>query len=68
LVIEKATTLMTTVPDDKLQQTIMWSYKKVEKISGLIGIMNYGGVNFLGVIRAHKQVGMMGLAKINQVT
>lgn len=49
-------------------KTITWNYKNLGDISGLIGIMTYGGVNFLGVIMKHEQVGMMGLAKINKVT
>jgi hypothetical protein len=42
-------------------------YKNEGVISGIIGIMNYGGVNFLAVISGHQNVGTIKGAKINKV-
>jgi hypothetical protein len=42
-------------------------YKNEGVISGIIGIMNYGGVNFLAVISGHQNVGSIKGAKINKV-
>jgi hypothetical protein len=36
-------------------------------ISGIIGIMNHMGVNFLGVITKHSEMGSLNRAKINKV-
>jgi len=68
LVIEKATTQITLQKDDKLLNTITWNYTNEGSISGIIGIMNYAGMNFLGVISQHTNVGTLNKAKVNKIT
>jgi hypothetical protein len=50
LVIEKATTCITLQHDDRLLNTMHRHYKNEGSIQGIIGIMNYGGQNYLTVI------------------
>lgn len=43
-------------------------YKNEGAIQGIIGILNYGDVNYLAVIAGVQQVGQINKAKINKVT
>ena len=68
LVIEKSTTCISIQKDDRLLNTTARSYKNEGAISGIIGILNYQGANYLAVISHHQHVGTINKAKINKVT
>jgi len=51
-----------------LLNTVSWKYTNEGKISGLLGIMNYGGANFLGVIANHINVGKLNKANVNKIS
>jgi hypothetical protein len=53
--------------DDKLLNTKVRTYKNEGKISGIIGIITFGGTNYLGVISEHSQVATLRSAKINKI-
>lgn len=50
LVIEKATTCICIEKDDRLLNTQHRSYRNEGSISGVIGVLNYTGINYLAVI------------------
>ena len=68
LIIEKSTTVITIQNDDKLLNTMHRQYRNEGAIQGIIGIMNYGGCNYLGVISGMAPVGQINKAKINKVS
>ena len=66
LVIERSTTNITVVKDDK----VIEAARRVTSgpIYGIVGIMNVLGNNYLGVIENALQVGTLNKAKIYKIT
>lgn len=66
--IERATTRIFVQKDDQLLNTASWSYKNEGIITGILGILNFQGLNFLGVITQHYKCGHLNKAAVNKVT
>ena len=66
MIINKRTTQIQVAHDDKLINQS--KRKSIGSILGIIGIMNVGGQNYLGVVRGAEQVGVLNNAKIFKIS